>query len=73
MPVINLWPACGLIVPQNDAEADIQHKTRFQPDLFPVGCDTNGRLRATGMAGYDGHRGWINDLGGIAVHAPAAS
>ncbi len=60
--VINLWQTCGLIVPPNDAYADIQHKIRFQPDLFLVGCDMDGHLLATVMAGYEGHRGWINYL-----------
>ena len=60
--VIALWQACGLVVPQNDPHADIQHKIRFQPDLFLVGCDEDGRLLATVMAGYEGHRGWINYL-----------
>ncbi len=61
--VIALWQACGLVVPQNDPRADIQHKIRFQPDLFLVGCEADGgRLLATAMAGYEGHRGWINYL-----------
>ena len=60
--VIALWQACGLVVPQNDPRGDIQHKIRFQPNLFLVGCDQNGRLLATIMAGYEGHRGWINYL-----------
>ncbi len=61
--VIALWQACGLVVPQNDPRADIQHKIRFQPDLFLVGCEAeSGRLLATVMAGYEGHRGWINYL-----------
>lgn len=60
--VIDLWRACGLIVPSNDAYADIQNKIRFQPELFLVGCGEDGRLLATVMAGYEGHRGWINYL-----------
>jgi ribosomal protein S18 acetylase RimI-like enzyme len=62
--VIDLWHACGLIVPQNDPVQDIESKVAVQPELFVVGiCD--GRLVATVMAGYEGHRGWINYL---AVH-----
>ncbi len=60
--IIALWQACSLIVPQNDPLEDIQHKIRFQPDLFLVGCDADGRVLATVMAGYEGHRGWINYL-----------
>ncbi|MDJ0876638.1 MAG: GNAT family acetyltransferase [Desulfobacterales bacterium] len=61
--VIALWQASGLVVPLNDPRSDIQHKLRFQPELFLVGCDAEGgRLLATVMAGYEGHRGWINYL-----------
>jgi ribosomal protein S18 acetylase RimI-like enzyme len=60
--VIALWRECGLVVPSNDPEADILHKIRFQPDLFLVGHGADGRLQATVMAGYEGHRGWINYL-----------
>jgi ribosomal protein S18 acetylase RimI-like enzyme len=59
--VIGLWRECGLIVPWNDPHKDIQRKLSIQPELFLVG--TKGiRLLATVMAGYDGHRGWINYL-----------
>jgi ribosomal protein S18 acetylase RimI-like enzyme len=59
--VVQLWNACGLVVPANDPDADIQTKRAFQPELLLVG-ETDGRLVATVMAGYDGHRGWINYL-----------
>ena len=32
-----------------------------QPELFIVGT-LQGRVVATAMAGYDGHRGWVNYL-----------
>ncbi|MBN2104685.1 GNAT family acetyltransferase [bacterium] len=59
--VIALWQACGLIVTQNDPNQDIQRKLAFQPDLFLVAvrCD---QVIGTVMAGYEGHRGWINYL-----------
>jgi ribosomal protein S18 acetylase RimI-like enzyme len=60
--VIALWRACGLVTPQNDPQADIQDKIRFQPDLFLVGVDKDGHLLASVMVGYEGHRGWINYL-----------
>ena len=59
--VIALWQDCGLVVPWNDPHKDIQRKLRVQPDLFLVGR-VGDRLVATVMAGYDGHRGWINYL-----------
>ncbi len=60
--VINLWAECKLLFPGNDPEIDIRLKISFQPDLFLVGI-TDGRIAATVMAGYDGHRGWLNYLG----------
>ena len=57
--VIQLWQDCGLVVPWNDPHKDIQRKLKVQADLFLVGL-ARERLVATIMAGYDGHRGWIN-------------
>ena len=62
--VVNLWTVCGLVVPWNDPHHDIQRKLKVQPDMFLVAC-SDGRIIATVMAGYEGHRGWINYL---AVH-----
>ncbi len=62
--VVQLWTACGLIVPWNDPRRDISRKLFVQPEMFLVGCSDN-RIIASVMAGYDGHRGWINYL---AVH-----
>ena len=59
--VIDLWRRCRLIVPHNDPRRDIQRKQTVQPELFLVG-DIRGAVVATAMAGYDGHRGWINYL-----------
>lgn len=59
--VIRLWEDCGLIVPQNDPKNDIRRKCAFQPGLFLVGRGEGG-IVATVMAGYEGHRGWINYL-----------
>ena len=59
--VIRLWQACGLVVPLNDPVADIRAKVDFQPELFLVGL-IKGKPAATVMAGYEGHRGWINYL-----------
>jgi len=59
--VINLWDKCDLIVPQNDPKEDIETKMAFQPELFFVGLLDN-KIIASVMAGYEGHRGWINYL-----------
>ncbi|MBA3943192.1 MAG: GNAT family acetyltransferase [Herpetosiphonaceae bacterium] len=60
--VIDLWQRCGLTVPWNDPQQDIQRKVVFQPSLFWVGV-IDGRIVGTLMAGYEGRRGWINYLG----------
>ena len=59
--VLNLWKNCSLIVSQNDPIEDIQKKLDFQPDLFFIGL-LQGRVIGTVIAGYDGHRGWLNYL-----------
>ena len=60
--VIALWKECGLSVPWNDPEKDIERKVMDSPELFLVG-ELEGKLIAVCMAGYDGHRGWIYYLG----------
>src|SRR5512139_3737293 len=62
--VIGLWMDCGLVVPQNNPARDIQRKLKVNPEWFLVG-EIDGRIVATCMTGYEGHRGWINYL---AVH-----
>lgn len=59
--VIALWKACGLTRAWNDPDADIDHKLTLDDGGFFVAA-TNGQLVASVMAGYDGHRGWINYL-----------
>jgi ribosomal protein S18 acetylase RimI-like enzyme len=59
--VIALWEGCGLVVPQNDPLADIERKLQVNPELFLVG-EHMGKLIASVMGGYEGHRGWINYL-----------
>ena len=60
-PVVRLWNECGLVVPWNDPQRDIRRKLELQRELFLVG-HLDGRIVATAMAGYEGHRGWINYL-----------
>jgi ribosomal protein S18 acetylase RimI-like enzyme len=62
--VVQLWDACGLVVSWNDPHKDIQRKMAVQPEMFLVGL-LDERIIASVMAGYEGHRGWINYL---AVH-----
>ena len=59
--VIDLWVQCGLIAPQNNPISDIQRKLEVNPEWFLVG-ELEGKVIATCMAGYEGHRGWINYL-----------
>ena len=59
--VVDLWRECGLVMPWNDPVKDINRKLRVQRDMFLVGS-VGGQLVATVMAGYEGHRGWINYL-----------
>ncbi|MGA3170839.1 MAG: GNAT family acetyltransferase [Chthoniobacteraceae bacterium] len=59
--VIALWQSCGLVAPHNNPAADIRRKLGVAPELFLVGI-LDGRLIASVMAGYEGHRGWINYL-----------
>jgi ribosomal protein S18 acetylase RimI-like enzyme len=60
-PVVALWDRCGLVRPQNDPHEDIRRKLEVRPDLFLVGL-VGVQLVATVMAGYEGHRGWLNYL-----------
>lgn len=60
--VIDLWNRCGLTRPWNDPAKDIARKLQVRPDLFLVAVATKEVVGSV-MAGYDGHRGWINYLG----------
>ena len=57
--VIELWRRCDLIRPLNDPHMDILRKQKVDPELFLVG-ELAGKLIASVMAGYEGHRGWLN-------------
>jgi len=59
--IIQLWQDCGLIVPWNDPQRDIERKLSVQPELFLIGL-INDTIIATAMVGYEGHRGWVNYL-----------
>ncbi|MEJ2479250.1 MAG: GNAT family acetyltransferase [Acidihalobacter sp.] len=59
--VIALWETCGLVVPWNDPQCDIRRKLDADSAGFLVG-ELDTRLVASVMAGYEGHRGWLNYL-----------
>ena len=59
--VIKLWSECGLIVPQNNPERDIERKQKVNQEWFLVG-ELDDKIIVSCMAGYEGHRGWINYL-----------
>ncbi|WP_082524689.1 GNAT family acetyltransferase [Pseudorhodoferax sp. Leaf274] len=59
--VVSLWQACGLTRPWNDPHKDIARKLTVQRELFLVG-ELEGCIVASVMAGFDGHRGWVNYL-----------
>ncbi len=59
--VVDLWQRCDLTRPWNDPHQDIQRKLGTQPELFLIG-ERDGLLLASVMAGFDGHRGWVNYL-----------
>ena len=50
-----------MIRPWNDPARDIERKLRVRPEWFLVGV-LDGEIVATVMAGYEGHRGWLNYL-----------
>jgi ribosomal protein S18 acetylase RimI-like enzyme len=59
--VVRLWTECGLVRSWNNPHKDIQRKLTVQPELFLVGV-LDASVIATVMAGFDGHRGWVNYL-----------
>lgn len=69
-PVIQLWIDCGLVVPHNNPAKDIARKQQVNPEWFLVG-EVDGEVVATCMAGYEGHRGWINYLAVAPSHQRA--
>ena len=65
--VIELWRRCNLIRPQSDPHKDITRKMRVQPHMFLVAV-VEGALVGSVMAGYEGHRGWLNYVGVAPEH-----
>lgn len=71
--VVALWESCGLVRPWNDPRRDIARKLTVQPELFLVATHAlhdpeqgpeqdQDTVVGAGMAGFDGHRGWVNYL-----------
>ena len=65
--VVALWQECGLMRPWNDPHKDIARKLQVQRELFLV-AEEGGTVVASVMAGYEGHRGWVNYLAVDAAH-----
>ena len=65
--VVDLWRRCNLVRPQNNPKLDIERKLNVNPELFLVGF-IDGKVVATVMGGYEGHRGWVNYLGVAPEH-----
>ncbi len=59
--VLDLWVRADLVRPWNDPDRDIDRKLAVDPDGILVGV-LGGTVVASAMAGYDGHRGWVNYL-----------
>ncbi len=59
--VVQLWLDCGLVVSHNNPVRDIKRKSSVNPEWFLIG-EIGDRVVASCMAGYEGHRGWINYL-----------
>ena len=60
-PLIKLWERCELVVAWNDPSKDISRKVQLDSEGLLLGWHDNS-LIASVMAGYEGHRGWINYL-----------
>jgi ribosomal protein S18 acetylase RimI-like enzyme len=59
--LIGLWLACDLVRPWNDPGRDIERKLALGDGGLLVAVQDE-TVCGSVMAGYDGHRGWINYL-----------
>lgn len=59
--VVDLWRRAGVTRPWNDPAKDVARKRGVQRELFLVATEDDVIVGAV-MAGYDGHRGWVNYL-----------
>jgi ribosomal protein S18 acetylase RimI-like enzyme len=62
--LVELWQRCELTRPWNDPDRDIDRKVAHGGGLFVAvgGPPEAATVVGSVMAGYDGHRGWINYL-----------
>lgn len=68
--VVALWSACDLLRPWNDPDHDIACKLAHDAAGFLV-AEVGGRVVGSVMAGFDGHRGWVNYLAVDPAHRRA--
>ena len=59
--VVALWEECRLARPWNDPHKDSARKLAVPPELCLVAVEQD-HIVGTVMAGYEGHRGWVNYL-----------
>ncbi len=59
--VIELWFKCDLVLPGSNPKRHIERKLKVDRDLFLAG-NINGKIIASVMGGYEGHRGGVNLL-----------
>ena len=59
--VLALWRACNLTIAANDPRKDIERMLAVSLEQFLLG-KFEGKVVASVMTGYEGHRGWINYL-----------
>lgn len=58
--VIRLWTRVfPEPLPRNAPAGNLDRRAGHDPELFLVATREEGRVIATTMAGYDGHRGWL--------------
>jgi ribosomal protein S18 acetylase RimI-like enzyme len=60
-PLVALWSACDLTRRWNDPNLDIDRKLASDAAGLLI-LEEDGQVIGSVMAGYDGHRGWINYL-----------
>jgi ribosomal protein S18 acetylase RimI-like enzyme len=65
--VIELWTACGLTRPWNDARRDFAFARGRQGSDILVGLE-DGAIASCVMVGHDGHRGWLYYLSVSPLH-----
>ena len=65
--IVALWERCGLACPWIDVGAELALKATVDPDGLLVAWEpgpgeAGGKVVGAVMAGFEGHRGWVNYL-----------